>query len=87
VLRKFDEVDFHILQMLTGHGCFGQYLYRFRKINDSRCADCGANSDDAEHTLFQCDRWWRQRRELEVTLGSQMDPETIVGCMLQTKEK
>lgn len=29
VSRKFGDVDFHITQMLTGHGCFGQYLHRF----------------------------------------------------------
>lgn len=74
--------------MLTGHGCFGQYLYRFQKLNDPICVDCGANSDDAQHTFFQCDKWWRrQRRDPEVTLGSQREPETIVGCILQSREK
>lgn len=87
VSRKFGDVDFHITQMLTGHGCFGQYLHRFKKLNDPKCVDCGESVDDAEHTFFRCDRWWRQRRELEVALGSPLEPETIVCHMLQNKEK
>jgi len=59
--RSFGNCDFHLKQMLTGHGCFGQYLNRFKRRDDPVCVDCGAASDDAEHTLFRCDRWWRDR--------------------------
>jgi len=48
--------------------------------------DCGAEEDDAEHTLFRCDRWWSSRMDLEVMLGGQMDPDNIVGHMLETRE-
>jgi len=72
--------------MLTGHGWFGEYLARFKKRQSSECVDCGAAIDDAEHTLFVCDRWWRTRKELEVNLGASMEPETIVGIMLESKE-
>lgn len=85
--RRFGNTDFHLTQLLTGHGCFGQYLHRFHIIDDPKCVDCGAINDDVEHTFFRCDRWWRQRRELEVVLGGDLEPETIVQLMLQDKSK
>lgn len=38
--RKNGMVDFHTTQMLTGHGCFGEYLYRFKRLADPKCVDC-----------------------------------------------
>lgn len=80
--RKFGNCDFHLTQMLTGHGCFGQYLYKYKRREDPACVDCGTAMDDAEHTLFKCDRWWRERRKLEVAIGADMVPDTIVKKML-----
>lgn len=85
--RKFGNCDFHLTQMLTGHGCFGQYLTKYKKRQNPECVDCGAVDDTAEHTLFVCDRWWRTRRELEVILETEMVPDTIVGKMLESREK
>lgn len=84
--RKHGNIDFHLTQMISGHGCFGQYLHRFKRRESPKCVDCGENKDDAEHTLFRCGRWWRQRRELEVAIQGDMYPETIVGLMLMNRE-
>lgn len=48
--------SFHLTQMLTGHGCFEAYLFRFKRRKSPACLDCGAEEDDAEHTIFRCDR-------------------------------
>ncbi|CAI6365779.1 unnamed protein product [Macrosiphum euphorbiae] len=56
--RRFGETDFNLSQMLTGHGCFGYYLHKYKKRDDPACVDCGSPMDDVEHTLFRCDRWW-----------------------------
>lgn len=74
-------------QFLTGHGCFNKYLMRFKKRDDSVCFYCGHLSDDLEHTFFQCDRWWRWRRELEVALDVSLNPETMMEAMLKSKSK
>jgi len=50
--RKHGMVDFHTTQMLTGHGCFGEYLHRFKKLADPKCVDCIFQRDDAEHAIF-----------------------------------
>lgn len=53
--RKWGQTDFHITQFLSGHGCFNEYLLRFKKRNDARCMYCDNPVDDVEHT-FKCDR-------------------------------
>jgi len=69
--------------MLTGHGCFGYYLHKYKKREDPACVDCGSPVDNVEHTLFRCDRWWRHRRELEVRIGAALEPDTVVSKMLE----
>jgi len=55
VSRSFGTINYHITQFLTGHGCFGKYLLRFRKLDVSECHDCLDPTDDAEHAFFVCD--------------------------------
>lgn len=86
VNRKFGEVDFHLTQMLSGHGSFGQYLHRFRRLDNPMCADCHSPCDDADHVFFSCDRWLRKRRDLEVMVGADLSSDTIVGLMLNSKK-
>lgn len=84
--RNFGNLDFHLSQLLSGHGCFGQYLHRFGKLPEAKCVDCGETIDDVEHALFRCDRWWINRRELEYNIGGTLEPDTIVQMMLRCKE-
>jgi hypothetical protein len=83
--RKHGVVDFHLTQFLSNHGCFGQYLQRFGKIEASSCVDCQDPVDDAEHVFFKCDRWWRQRQALEVEIEEEATPENIIKCMLTSR--
>jgi len=70
--------------MLTGHGCFGEYLYRFKKLADPKCVDCLFHTDDVEHAIFHCDRWWSSRTALVADIGMPFEPETAVEAMLQS---
>jgi len=81
--RKHGTVDFHTTQMLSGHGCFGKYLWRFKKLENPRCIDCGDPTDDAEHVMFRCGRWERDRRALEVELEEPIGANNIVQVMLK----
>lgn len=81
--REHGEINFHLTQMLTGHGCFREYLHRFKRTADTMCVDCFAPRDDADHAIFHCDRRWRQRRDLEVMMEKALEPEVIVDFMLK----
>lgn len=84
--RSHGGLNFHVTQMLTGHGCFSEYLHRFKRKDDPKCVDCLAPRDDAEHAIFRCDRWWKQRRELEVRIDRAFEPEAVVDAMLASQE-
>jgi len=43
----------------------------------------GLSSRNLAHAIFQWDRWWYHRREVENSIGSQLEPETMVSHMLQ----
>lgn len=66
--------------MLSGHGCFGAYLYRIRKKPNPDCWYGCAEADSAEHTLASCGNFVAQRTRLLATLGlrGQTTPEAIV---------
>lgn len=48
--------------------------------------DCSAQTDDADHAIFRCDRWQRRRRDLEVRVGRALEPEVVVDVMLESRD-
>jgi len=80
--RKHGIVDFHTTQMLSSHGCFGQYLQSLRNWM-SHCRDCRKLTENAEHVLFRCGRWWRDGHALEVEVEESLDPHNIIGITLK----
>ena len=83
--RNFGEIDFHMTQCLTGHGCFMQYVARIGKRTSPTCMYC-PNIDDAEHTLFSCPRWYKEKQELQILLGGEVNAENLVEHMLSKAE-
>lgn len=83
--RRFGEVNYHLTQFLSGHGCFGKYLSKIQKAENTSCVDCGATMDDPEHAFFMCDRWWQRRRELEVQINRDFTPSTAIAVMMESR--
>lgn len=46
---------FHLTQVLTGHGCFDEYLHRIGREHTTQCHHCAADRDSALHTLTECE--------------------------------
>ncbi|XP_060871388.1 uncharacterized protein LOC132945631 [Metopolophium dirhodum] len=82
--RRHGYLDFHVTQLLSGHGCSGQYLNKIGKEECSKCHHCQNENDTAEHTLFECPAWDEDRRELASVsdLGVALNPGGIVPFML-----
>uniref|UniRef100_A0A6V7KRR8 Reverse transcriptase zinc-binding domain-containing protein n=1 Tax=Bracon brevicornis TaxID=1563983 RepID=A0A6V7KRR8_9HYME len=81
--RQHGEVNIYLTQMSFNHGCFRAYLHRFKHENIPDCpAGCGT-PEDAEHVFFHCARSGEAREELNVRLGGEIEPETIVRFMLE----
>jgi len=68
--REDRSLSFHTTQILTAHGCFGQYLHRIKKETTPYCHHCsGEEVDTADHTLKECEAWEETRRMCRQQLG------------------
>ena len=83
--RSRGELDYHLTQLLTGHGCFASFLHRIGKRDAPHCAHCTSEVDDAAHTLLDCPAWNTERAALVAVLGS-ISPEGLGPAMLSSTE-
>lgn len=51
---KHGDVNYHLAQAFSGHGCFAGYLKRFKLLPSAECWHCADPNDDVRHTLFEC---------------------------------
>ena len=35
--RKHGELDYNLTQMLTGHGCYREYLHKYKHVEEPFC--------------------------------------------------
>lgn len=86
--RKDKKLTFHMMQIFTGHGCFGTYLKRIGKEVTNICPYCHTEEDDVRHTVEECTHWLRERRELEEVLGKEdLSLGSIIKEIIEDKEK
>lgn len=83
--RPFGEVDYHLTQLLSGHGYFRKYLCNIGKADSPDCIYGDATIDDANHTFFMCERWKNERECIEAELG-RLNAENIIEKMLISEE-
>lgn len=81
--RGFGEVTYFSSQFLSGHGSFGDYLYRIGKSNDAACALCGS-PDSAEHAVFHCPSAARYREEMELGTGRILTVDNFIKIALES---
>lgn len=86
VLRRHGQVDFHLTQALSGHGCFGSYLVRFRRRRSPVCFFCD-EEDTPSHTIFICCRWDFERDQLQSKLGYVLTSANLVNAMLRGEKE
>lgn len=81
VTRKHGEVNFHLTQILTGHGCFRQYLHRFGHSNSPHCPSCEGTAETPEHVLFICPRFRESQEVIRGVCGLDASPDNILERM------
>lgn len=79
--RRHGEVSFHLTQILSGHGCFRQYLHRFGHAVSPVCPVCMDAEETAEHVLFVCPRFAGPRSAMMAVSGLDTIPENLVQRM------
>lgn len=83
--RNHGAVSYYLTQMLSGHGCFRAYLYKFKYEDSPECSTCSGVEEDAEHVFFMCPRFDTQRSDLEAATEQKITPETLVEMMLSSE--
>ncbi|KAG7196376.1 hypothetical protein KM043_000010 [Ampulex compressa] len=84
--RSHGSVNFQLTQVLTGHGNFRSYLYRFKISGDAGCPACPGVDEDVDHLLFRCPRFVEERSHLQALWKGPMTPEGIGACLLGSRE-
>ena len=63
--RKHVELDYYLTQMLAGHGCHREYLYKYKHVEDPFCLYCPDKTENARHVLLEFIRFTKQRTKIE----------------------
>lgn len=84
IKRRTGDPEFHLTQVLSGHGAFGQYLNRVQRRASDQCHTC-CTTDTAEHRLFHCRRFSEARDACWENTG-RLTAETIVAGMTNNEE-
>lgn len=86
VNRGHGGVSYRLTQILTGHGCFGKYLFGIGKEGTTKCHHCECAVDTAQHILIECSAWEEERIALRDIAGADLSLPTIVGKMVETED-
>ena len=79
--RGAGTFTYRVTQIITGHGCFGEYLHRIGTEQTPACQECDAKVDSAQHVLEVC-RFQEQRQVLKDT-GNDTSLTDIVGVLVE----
>ncbi|XP_072765786.1 uncharacterized protein [Anoplolepis gracilipes] len=84
--RRHGALSYRLVQVLTSHSCFGEYLHRIGREPTTMCHHCSAPSDTAEQTLAECPAWLESRRVLRGAIGREVFLSNIIETMLNGKQ-
>jgi hypothetical protein len=86
--RSRGGLTFRLTQVLSGHGCFGEYLHeRVGREASTKCHHCPEERDTAQHTLEVCPAWAVERRALTDAIGGDLCLQAVVAKMLAGAEE
>ncbi|XP_017879099.1 uncharacterized protein LOC108624356 [Ceratina calcarata] len=74
-------------QIISGHGCFEDYLCRIKKEPLPKCHHCNAIKDDNIHTAFIFPAWSEERKRLYEITGRLSSLKGAIEAILHTSGK
>ncbi|CAB0031171.1 unnamed protein product [Trichogramma brassicae] len=80
--RRHGELNYHLTQLLTGHGFFKHYSRRYDHNQSAQCPVCPSSIENAEHVFYHCPRFSEERERLHSLLHEVMTPENTTRLML-----
>jgi len=76
-------IPYRSTQLLTGHGCLGEFLCWIGRERTKRCHHCGAPEDTAQHTIEECPAWDNERRDLVAAVGRDLSIHAIIDAWIR----
>ncbi|KAJ0175534.1 hypothetical protein K1T71_008693 [Dendrolimus kikuchii] len=73
------------VQMVTGHGGFAHYLYKFKRKTSPGCICDPEINETIVHLLVECPRYGKARFELEQRIGVRIEKE-LLSSIIAKKE-
>ena len=80
--KGVSSLTYRITQVLSGHGCLGEYLYKIGAETHPGCHECGAPIDSIKHVVESCPRFGLQRLTLETILEQPVTTEAITNALV-----
>ncbi|CAB0041312.1 unnamed protein product [Trichogramma brassicae] len=80
--RRHGELNYHLTQLLTGHGFFKHHSRRYDHNQSAQCPVCPSSIENAEHVFYHCPRFSEERERLHSLLHEVMTPENTTRLML-----
>ncbi|CAG9572673.1 unnamed protein product [Danaus chrysippus] len=81
--RRHGSLTFRLVQILSGHGCFGRYLCHIvGREPTATCHHCSRVEDTADHTLMECPAWISERSQLIRVVGADLSLPVVVQAMV-----
>ncbi|CAB0031998.1 unnamed protein product [Trichogramma brassicae] len=59
--RRHGELNYHLAQLLTGHGFFKHHSRRYDYNQSAQCPVCPSSIENAEHVFYHCPRFSEER--------------------------
>ncbi|CAB0040440.1 unnamed protein product [Trichogramma brassicae] len=83
--RRHGELNYHLTQLLTGHGFFKHHSRRYDYNQSAQCPVCPLSIENAEHVFYHCPRFSEERERLHSLLYEVMTPEKTTRLMLASE--
>uniref|UniRef100_A0ABD2WQL7 Reverse transcriptase domain-containing protein n=2 Tax=Trichogramma kaykai TaxID=54128 RepID=A0ABD2WQL7_9HYME len=83
--RRHGELNYHLTQLLTGHGFFKHHSRRYDHNQSAQCPACPSSIENAEHVFYYCPRFSEERESLHSLLHEVMTPESTTRLMLASE--
>uniref|UniRef100_A0ABD2W763 Reverse transcriptase domain-containing protein n=1 Tax=Trichogramma kaykai TaxID=54128 RepID=A0ABD2W763_9HYME len=83
--RGHGELNYHLTQLLAGHGFFKHHSRRYDHNQSAQCPACPSSIENAEHVFYYCPRFNEERERLHSLLHEVMTPENTTRLMLASE--
>ncbi|KAL7290331.1 hypothetical protein TKK_0016027 [Trichogramma kaykai] len=83
--RRHGELNYHLTQLLTGHGFFKHYSRRYDYNQSAQCSVCPSSIENAEHVFYHCPRFSKERERLHSLLLEVMTQENTTRLVLASE--